>query len=102
MLFPFPQNFPPSSDPALLLIRAPSTSMSSDAAAPATSSTTAVADDFAYPRGHFGHLNEHEAKALEDFKALLEERGYFKPGPPASHDDPTLLYVLPRRKASLR
>lgn len=65
--------------------------MSSDAAAPAT--LVVSASNFAYPRGHYGHLNENEEKALEDFKTLLEERGYWKPGPPASHDDPTLLYV---------
>lgn len=76
--------------------------MSSDAAAAAApphatrvTSTTSVGSvsDFAYPRGHYGHLNEHEEDALAKFKALLEERGYWKPGPPASHDDPTLLYV---------
>lgn len=58
-------------------------------------STTSVppASDFAYPRGHLGHLSEQEEAALADFKALCEERGYFQPGPPASHDDATLLCV---------
>jgi hypothetical protein len=46
-----------------------------------------------YPTGHFGHLTEHETQALTDFKTILEEKGIYKPGPPPSHDDPTLLCV---------
>ena len=46
-----------------------------------------------YPNGHLGYLTKSEEEALTKFRAILEERGYWKPGPPASHDDPTLLYV---------
>ena len=49
--------------------------------------------EYAYPRGHYGHLSEREENALVEFKKVLEERGILKPGPPASHDDPLLLYV---------
>ncbi|KAF2964326.1 hypothetical protein GQX73_g9242 [Xylaria multiplex] len=51
-----------------------------------------------YPTGHLGHLTEHETQALADFKVLLEEKGFYKPGPPPSHDDPTLLRTLRARK----
>jgi hypothetical protein len=49
--------------------------------------------DVGYPTGHFGHLTE-EDQALVDFKALLQDKGLYQPGPPPSHSDPTLLYVL--------
>ncbi|KAH7035622.1 CRAL-TRIO domain-containing protein [Microdochium trichocladiopsis] len=42
-----------------------------------------------YPYGHFGHLEEHEAKALEDFKILLEEKGEYTPGPPPTTTTPS-------------
>lgn len=60
-----------------------------------TTSASSVpnAADFSYPRGHLGHLNETELAALEEFKSILEERGYWKSGPPPSHDDTILLYV---------
>ncbi|GAW20755.1 hypothetical protein ANO14919_102660 [Xylariales sp. No.14919] len=51
-----------------------------------------------YPTGHLGHLTEHETQALEDFKALIEEKGIYKPGPPPSHDDQTLLRFLRARR----
>ncbi|KAJ8117771.1 hypothetical protein ONZ43_g4126 [Nemania bipapillata] len=51
-----------------------------------------------YPTGHLGHLTEHETQALADFKALIEEKGIYKQGPPPSHDDPTLLRYLRARK----
>ncbi|KAI1822260.1 CRAL-TRIO domain-containing protein [Xylaria intraflava] len=51
-----------------------------------------------YPAGHQGHLTEHETEALADFKRLLEEKGAYQPGPPASHDEPTLLRYLRARK----
>ncbi|KAI0538063.1 CRAL-TRIO domain-containing protein [Xylaria digitata] len=51
-----------------------------------------------YPTGHLGHLTEHETQALADFKVLLEEKGFYKPGSPPSHDDPTLLRTLRARK----
>lgn len=50
--------------------------------------------DHGYPRGHLGHLNDEEEKALRDFKALVEQKGLYKPGPPPSHQDYTLLYVV--------
>uniref|UniRef100_A0A8H7N3T8 Uncharacterized protein n=1 Tax=Bionectria ochroleuca TaxID=29856 RepID=A0A8H7N3T8_BIOOC len=37
--------------------------------------------EFAYPHGHLGALSEHEEEALAKFKVLLEEKGYWKPGP---------------------
>ncbi|CAJ2501854.1 Uu.00g047070.m01.CDS01 [Anthostomella pinea] len=51
-----------------------------------------------YPKGHLGHLTESETQALVDFKVLLEKKGLYKPGPPPSHDDPTLLRYLRARK----
>lgn len=46
-----------------------------------------------YPYGHLGHLNHEEEETLTKFKAYLEEKGAYQPGPPPSHDDQTLLYV---------
>ncbi|TRX88875.1 hypothetical protein FHL15_010218 [Xylaria flabelliformis] len=54
--------------------------------------------DVGFPRGHLGHLTEEETQALAEFKTLLEEKGLYKPGPPPSHDDPTLLRTLRARK----
>ncbi|RYC63979.1 hypothetical protein CHU98_g2237 [Xylaria longipes] len=51
-----------------------------------------------YPTGHLGHLTEHETQALADFRTLLQEKGLYRPGPPPSHDDPTLLRYLRARK----
>ncbi|KXJ95265.1 CRAL-TRIO domain-containing protein [Microdochium bolleyi] len=51
-----------------------------------------------YPHGHLGHLEEHEEKALADFKTLLESKGEYTPGPPANHDDPKLLRFLRARR----
>ncbi|KAI0596838.1 CRAL-TRIO domain-containing protein [Biscogniauxia sp. FL1348] len=51
-----------------------------------------------YPSGHLGHLTEHESQAFDEFKALLEQKGLYKPGPPASHSDPTLLRFLRARR----
>ncbi|KAL1874933.1 hypothetical protein VTK73DRAFT_10359 [Phialemonium thermophilum] len=51
-----------------------------------------------YPHGHLGHLTPEEQEALENFKDFLEERGLYKPGNPASHDDPTLLRFLRARR----
>jgi len=47
-----------------------------------------------YPHGHLGHLNAEEEEVLRGFKLFLEEKALYQPGPPASHDDQTLLYVL--------
>ncbi|KAI8631937.1 CRAL-TRIO domain-containing protein [Xylariaceae sp. FL1651] len=54
--------------------------------------------DVGYPAGHLGHLTEQETQALVEFKALLVEKGLYKPGPPPSHSDPTLLRYLRARK----
>ncbi|PHH76223.1 hypothetical protein CDD80_1709 [Ophiocordyceps camponoti-rufipedis] len=51
-----------------------------------------------YPRGHVGHLTAEQAEALDSFKALLEERDMWQRGPPASHDDGTLLRFLRARQ----
>lgn len=59
------------------------------------STTSTAGQEFGYPHGHLGHLNADEEEAFRDFKLFLQEKGLYKPGDPASHDDPTLLYVLP-------
>lgn len=46
-----------------------------------------------YPQGHLGHLTASEEQALKEFKILTEEKKLYTPGPPASHDDPTLMCV---------
>lgn len=51
-----------------------------------------------YPNGHLGALDEHQQQALEEFKAFLTEKGDYKPGPPPSHDDQTLLRFLRARR----
>ncbi|KAK8090766.1 hypothetical protein PG994_000271, partial [Apiospora phragmitis] len=51
-----------------------------------------------YPQGHLGHLTASEEQALKDFKVFLQEKGAWTPGPPPSHDDPTLLRYLRARK----
>lgn len=71
---------------------APAPSATSGTSVPATrvkssASTTSV---YGYPRGHLGHLSEHEEEALSAFKKVLEERGAWKRDP-VSHDDQTLL-----------
>ena len=64
--------------------------------------TTPLPHDGGYPRGHLGHLSESEEEAFRSFKAFLEEKGLYQPGPPASHDDPTLLYVKTFRATHFR
>lgn len=56
-------------------------------------SSASTIGDHAYPHGHLGHLNPGQEEAFVQFKKVLEERGLLKRGPPASHDDPLLLYV---------
>lgn len=69
--------------------------MSSDSADPVPAtpvkSTSSLTSDIGYPNGHLGHLTESQTKALQEFKALILEKGYYQPGPPPSHDDPLLL-----------
>ncbi|BGP56736.1 cytosolic factor, phosphatidylinositol/phosphatidylcholine transfer protein [Rhodotorula sphaerocarpa] len=52
--------------------------------------------------GHLGHLSSTQEKALNDFKAALEEHGYYTPAKgddtPASVDDVTLVRFLRARK----
>lgn len=53
-------------------------------------------DSFQYPAAHFGHLTEGQQAALDSFKELCLENGYYRPaehGNHASHDDETLLSV---------
>lgn len=59
------------------------------------SGVSVAGHEIGYPHGHLGHLNDEEDAALGEFKALLEERGLYTPGPPASSDDQTLLWVSP-------
>lgn len=68
-----------------------------------TSSTSmrsiqALASEFAYPHAHLGYLTDVQAEALRNFKDVLEERKLWTRGPPASHDDPTLLRFLRARR----
>ncbi|KAL2171525.1 hypothetical protein VTG60DRAFT_2693 [Thermothelomyces hinnuleus] len=57
--------------------------------------------DIGYPHGHLGHLTEDEANRLQLFKNFLEEKGLYKPGPPPSQDDQTLLRFLRARRWSV-
>ncbi|KAG5976508.1 hypothetical protein E4U58_003340 [Claviceps cyperi] len=61
-------------------------------------SSASAASQFAYPLGHLGHLSEGEEVALDKLKGLLEEGGLWTRGPPASHDDQTLLRYLRARR----
>lgn len=72
---------------------APAISGISGSSAPATrvQSSTSTASQFGYPRGHLGYLSEYEEAALNNFKDVLEQKGTWTRGPPASHDDQTLL-----------
>lgn len=54
---------------------------------------TAGAVGEGYPKGHLGHLTPEEEKAFQDFKAFVQEKGLYRPGPPPSHADSTLLCV---------
>jgi hypothetical protein len=56
-------------------------------------------DSFQFPAAHLGHLSESQQKALDRFKEVCQENGYYHhPGSEghtyASHDDETLLYVF--------
>lgn len=52
-------------------------------------------ESFQYPSGHLGHLSQSQQGALENFKQLCEQKGYYRPAQdrqhPATHDDETLL-----------
>jgi len=53
---------------------------------------------YGYPQGHIGHLTADEQVAFNDFKALLIEKGLYKPQSNndeyGTHDDATLLYDI--------
>jgi hypothetical protein len=56
-----------------------------------------------WPSGHVGHLTPNQIAALDRFKALCEEKGYYLSASedekrPATHDDETLLRYLRARK----
>ena len=61
---------------------------------------------YGYPQGHLGHMNEEEERALNEFKALLTEKGIYAPQSESdeygTHDDATLLYVQFRHWAWFR
>lgn len=76
----------------------PATKVKSNAS---RASQTKAALENGYPHGHLGHLTEEEENALKGFKAYLQEKGLYQPGPPPSHDDPTLLRFLRARKWSI-
>jgi hypothetical protein len=53
---------------------------------------------YGYPQGHIGHLTADEQNAFNNFKALLVEKGLYKPQSNTdeygTHDVATLLYDL--------
>ncbi|KAF2207388.1 hypothetical protein CERZMDRAFT_23613, partial [Cercospora zeae-maydis SCOH1-5] len=54
-----------------------------------------------WPAGHVGHLSEGQRGALDKFKDISHEKGYYHPGDEktaASHDDETMLRYLRARK----
>lgn len=58
-------------------------------------------NSYQWPSGHVGHLSEGQAGALERFKKLSRDKGYYSPGDdttPPTHDDETLLRYLRARK----
>jgi hypothetical protein len=58
--------------------------------------TISKTDSYQYPVSHFGHLTDGQQAALDSFKQLCEDEGYYTPakaGRIASHDDETLLFV---------
>ncbi|KAH8880246.1 CRAL/TRIO domain-containing protein [Thozetella sp. PMI_491] len=63
-----------------------------------STSTSIGGHEIGYPHGHLGHLSAEEEAAFVAFKAFLVEKGDYKPGPPPSHDDQTLLRFLRARR----
>ncbi|KAF2198991.1 CRAL/TRIO domain-containing protein [Delitschia confertaspora ATCC 74209] len=60
-------------------------------------------DSFQYPAAHLGHLTDAQQAALDAFKQVCQEEGYYKPAgtgavPEPSHDDETLLRYLRARR----
>jgi hypothetical protein len=53
-------------------------------------------DSYQYPSAHLGHLTDGQETALDKFKKICEESGYYWPDGSngrryASHDDETML-----------
>jgi len=53
-------------------------------------------DSYQYPSAHLGHLTKVQQTALDSFKKLCEDKGYYRAADTegkalASHDDETLL-----------
>lgn len=78
----------------------PATKVKSNASRASSKKERALLEN-GYPHGHLGHLTAEEEEALRGFKAYLGEKGLYQPGPPPSHDDPTLLRFLRARKWSI-
>lgn len=60
-------------------------------------------ESFQYPAAHLGHLSESQQAALDAFKQLCQDEGYYKPAgfngrTEPTHDDETLLRYLRARK----
>jgi len=56
--------------------------------------TISKTDSYQYPVSHFSHLTDGQQAALDSFKELCQDEGYYTPAAPgrnASHDDETLL-----------
>ncbi|KAH6605417.1 cellular retinaldehyde-binding triple function [Trichoderma cornu-damae] len=63
-----------------------------------SSGSTASQQAGMFPHGHLGHLSASQEEALERFRAVVGEQGLWRPGPPPSHDDQTLLRYLRARR----
>ena len=60
---------------------------------------------YQYPATHVGHLAQDQIVALERFKTLAAQKGYYRAaqgGQRASHDDETLLSVAPSWRCRLQ
>jgi len=56
-------------------------------------------DSYQFPAAHLGHLSDSQQNALDRFKEICRDKGYYYPPGSkshayASHDDETLLYVF--------
>jgi len=54
-------------------------------------SSSSHVSEYRYPHGHLHHLNQHEEEQLREFKALIQEKGLYEPGP--AYEDFILLCV---------
>lgn len=55
-----------------------------------------LVESFQYPAAHLGHLSEGQQAALDAFKQLCQDEGYYEPAgfngrSEPTHDDETLL-----------